>query len=355
MNPYERYYMRKKIITGVIAAGIAVAIGGAVLLIQPWNIDTPPAGLNEDNSGNGGDEIIQPPVEKTEPDLSITVAGKKVDCFLYQGDGWTIPYPVDWAVVETDGAVHFIPQGSNMNGTCLSVAVTDKAAYDGSFIATGAKAFGGGDVGRERLFYYGASRGYGVSGKMTGADIEEYERRLAEGSERNEYEKTMTAMARTMTVGSERPFASLYPMASEPDWQVVDGEVILFLDKDGVDIEAVAETAVKKRMSGWSSDVKENFTGDYRLGTPEWDSSYTCVVDNYVDVFCMRVSYKIAAGKADAIELKEGQRIENGWLIDDNALLYVAVFHDGSVVTNRISAWGDGDYFGAKFAAEVLK
>ena len=41
------------------------------------------------------------------------------------------------------------------------------------------------------------------------------------------YEKTMTAMARTMTVGDDRPFASLYPMASQPEWQVVDGELVL--------------------------------------------------------------------------------------------------------------------------------
>jgi hypothetical protein len=108
-------------------------------------------------------------------------------------------------------------------------------------------------------------------------------------------------------------------------------------------------------MSGWSDEVKMNFTGNYRLGTPQWDSSYTCVSDDYVDVFCVQVSYKIASGKADAIELSEGQRIENGWLIDENELLYIAVFHDGSIVTDRTTGWGDADYFGAEFASEVLK
>lgn len=342
MNPYEKYYLRKKIVAAAIAVGAAATVAGGVLIWQPWNRTSNPDDTQIQPGMQDQSQEQTPPVEEKEPDLEITVGGKKVACLLYRGDGFTIPYPMDWTVEEADGMVHFIPPNSSRDGSHVTVAVTDTAAYEGAFIAVGAKEFGGETGGMERYFYYGSGRGYSVSGKMTEA-------------ERETYEKTMTAMARTMTVGSERPFASLYPMASEPEWQVVDDEVILFLDKDGVDIESVADNAIKKRMSGWSDEVKVNFTGNYRLGTPRWDSSYTCVSEDYVDVFCVQVSYKIAAGKEDAIELADGQRIENGWLIDENALLYIAVFHDGSIVTSRATGWGNDDYFGEVFVAEVLK
>lgn len=336
MNPYEKYYLRQKLITGAVAVGAVALVGGALLLWQPWNRptgdDTPPP-------------VTQDPVdtvEKEEPDLSITVGGKKVDCRLYQGDGWTIPVPMDWTIEEGDGMVHFFPKDSSKDGTCLTVTVTDEAAYSGSFIAIGETDLAGGASGLERMFYHGGSRGYEVSCRLRDEDLETYE-------------KTMTAMARTMTVGTERPFASLYPMASEPEWQIVDDEVVLFLDKDGVDIESVAADAVEAKMSGWDNEIKQYFTGKYRLGTPEWSSSYTCVADDYIDVFRVEVQYQVAAGGADNLVLDEGQEIRGGWLSDENAVLYIAVFHDGSVVTKRISAWGDRNYFGAEFAEEVLR
>lgn len=339
MNPYEKYYMRKKVTAGAIAVGAVAVIGGATLLLKPWNWipknDDPPPVTDQQQP-----ETQQP--EEKEPDLTITVAGKKVECRLYQGDGWTIPVPMDWEIEEADEAVHFYPDGGSADGSCLTVTVTDKAAYSGSFIAIGAKTFNDESTGRERMFYFGGGRGYEVSGKIRDEDMEAYE-------------KTMTAMARTMTVGSERPFASLYPMASEPEWQVVDDEVVLFLDKDGIDIEGTAESIVQAKMNSWSSEVKANFTGRYRLGTPEWASSYTCISEDYIDVFRVTVQYQVAAGRADSIDLAEGQMIRNGWLIDESVLLYIAVYHDGSVVSNRVSAWGEEDYFGAEFAAEVLK
>ena len=339
MNPYEKYYMRKKITTGAIAVGAVAIIGGALLLWQPWKMidkqDKDPQQQEQQQPSN--DQVVE-----KEPDLTITVAGKKVECRLYQGDGWTIPVPMDWEIEEADGEVHFYPEGGSADGNCLTVTVTDKAAYSGSFIAIGAEKFADESTGRERLFYFGGERGYEVSGKLRDEDMETGE-------------KTMTAMARTMTVGSERPFASLYPMASEPEWQVVDGEVVLFLDKDGIDIEGTAEKIVQAKMNGWSNEVKANFTGKYRLGTPEWCSSYTCVSDDYIDVFRVTVQYQVAAGKADSIDLAEGQMIRDGWLIDRSVVLYIAVYHDGSVVSNRVSAWGEEDYFGAQFAAEVLK
>lgn len=340
MNPYEKHYLRQRIITGAVAVGAVAAIGGAVLLWQPWNrvnVDDDPQQQQQQQQEQTNDQNTQ-----QEPDLSITVGGKKVDCRLYEGDGWTMPVPMDWKTEEKDGAVHFYPDGSSTEGTCLTVTVTDKADYTGSFIAVGAKQFANDATGMERMFYFGGSHGYEVRGKMTDEDIENYE-------------KTMTAMARTMTVGSERPFASLYPMASEPEWQVLDGEVVLFLDKDGIGIESTAESVVEETMNGWSSEVKANFTGKYRLGEPTWASSYTCVGEDYIDVFRVGVEYQVAAGRAENIELSTGQMIQNGWLVDESTVLYIAVYHDGSVVSNRVSAWGNPDYFGAAFVTEVLQ
>lgn len=337
MNPYKKYYLRQRILSGAIAVGAVALIGGGLMLWQPWNREVQ-------------DQTEQPPVvqetenptpEVKQPDLTITVGGKKVDCMLYRGDGWTIPVPMDWTVEEDGNAVHFIPPDGSADGTCLTVTKTDEAGYQGSFISANAVDSDGAEY-FERLFYYGDARGYEVSCKMKPEDVETWE-------------KTMTAMARTMTVGDERPFASLYPMASEPEWQMVDGEVVLFLDKDGVDIDTVARTAVENYMNSWRNEVKQNFTGQYRLGNPKWASSYTCVVDEYVDVFVLPVEYQVASGRASEVVLSEGQMIRNGWLSDEKNVLYVAVFHDGSAITRTVTAWNLPGYRGEEFVGNVIK
>lgn len=337
MNPYEKYYLRQKIVTGAIALGAVALIGGGVMLWQPWNRqaqeETPPPAVEQPEQ--------QAPVEEVKPDLTITVAGQKVDCMLYRGDGWTIPYPMDWTVEENGDQIHFIPPEGTKDSSCLTVTKSEKPAYKGSFISANQIELDGKD-GFERLFYHGDARGFDVACKMTDEDMELWE-------------KTMTAMARTMTVGDERPFASLYPMASEPEWQVVDGEVVLFLDKDGVDIESIAEAAVRSRMSGWSNEKKKNFTGQYRLGDPQWVSSYTCVVDEYVDVFALTAEYQVVSGKANDVDLDEGQVIRNGWLSDEKSVLYVAIFHDGSSVTRNTTVWGTPGYQGAEFVTNVIR
>ena len=335
MNPYERYYLRQRILTGAIAVGSVALVAGGLLLWQPWNKEpvqeeTPPPVVE-----------TLPAVEEEKPDLTITVGGKKVDCRLYHGDGWTMPVPMDWTIEEGEGEVSFIPPDGAADGTCLTVTTSQKPVYDGEFISAGAKDFDG-ETGFERLFYTGDARGYDVSCKMkTEEDVETYE-------------KTMTAMARTMTVGDERPFASLYPMASRPEWQVVDGETVLFLDKDGVDIESTAEAAVKSYMNGWSSEKKALFTGQYRLSSARWVNSYTCVGDDYVDVFTVSAEYQVVSGGASSVPLDEGQQILGGWLSDANRVLYVAVFHDGSSVTNTVTVWSKPGYNGAEFVSNVI-
>ena len=335
MNPYEKYYLRQRILSGVIAVGAVAALGGGLLLWQPWNKE--PADENPD-----------PPVTQETPaevpeekaDLTITVGGKKVECRLYSGDGWTMPVPMDWTIEENGDSVSFIPPDGSSDGTCLTVSVSQEPEYSGAFISAGVKDLGG-EEGFERLFYFGDARGYDVSCKLKEEDMEAYE-------------KTMTAMARTMTVGDERPFASLYPMASEPEWQVVDGEVVLFLDKDGIDMDSIARAATESRMSGWSAEKKADYTGKYRFDVPRWVTSYTCVGNDYVDVFAVSVEYQIASGRASDMTLSDGQQIRNGWLSDANSVLYIVVSHDGSAVTGNVTVWNEPGYGGAEFVKNVL-
>lgn len=335
MNPYERYYLRQKILSGVIAVGAVAAMGGGLLLWQPWNKEPD----KEDTAPPVTQETpTEAPEEKA--DLTITVGGKKVDCRLYRGDGWTMPVPMDWTIEENGDTVSFIPPDGSADGTCLTVTVSGDPAYTGAFISAGVKELDGGE-GFERLFYFGDARGYDVSCKLKEEDVENWE-------------KTMTAMARTMTVGDERPFASLYPMASEPEWQVVDGEVVLFLDKDGIDMDSIARAATESRMSGWSEEKKADYTGKYRFDVPYWVASYTCVGDDYVDVFAVSVEYQIASGRASGMTLSDGQQIRNGWLSDANSVLYIVVKHDGSSVTGNVTVWNEPGYSGAEFVKNVL-
>lgn len=333
MNPYERYYLRQKILTGALGVGAAALVVGGVLLWHPWDrskpqdpVEPPPV-------------VETTPVEEEKPDLTITVGGSKVECRLYHGDGWTIPVPMDWTIVEGDNKVSFVPPGGSEDGSCLSVTIGE-TVYHGDFISAGAAEVAGA-AGFERLFYTGGDRGFDVLCRMKETEIETLE-------------KMMNAMARTMTVGTAKPFASLYPMASQPEWQLVDGDVVLFLDKDGVDVASTADDAVKKYMLSWSKENQQYFTGQYRTGDPVWADSYTCVVEEYVDVFAVNVEYQVKSGMASYVKLSEGQEIRNGWLSDQNAVLYIAVFHDGSSVTKTATAWNKPDYDGAEFAARVI-
>ena len=105
MNPYERYYLRQRIMTGAVAVGAVALVAGGLMLWQPWNkepveeqIETPVV----------QDTPVQEEIQ--QPDLTITVGGKKVDCRLYRGDGWTMPVPMDWTIEENGDAVSlFLP------------------------------------------------------------------------------------------------------------------------------------------------------------------------------------------------------------------------------------------------------
>jgi len=152
MNTYEKYYLRQRILPGVIAAGVVALVAGGLMLWQPWNKEpveeeTPPPVVEQ-----------QPVQEEEKPDLTITVGGKKVDCRLYRGDGWTMPVPMDWTIEEGEEEVSFVPPESTADGTCLTVSISQEPTYDGEFISAGVKDFDG-ETGFERLFYTGDARG----------------------------------------------------------------------------------------------------------------------------------------------------------------------------------------------------
>ena len=91
------------------------------------------------------------------------------------------------------------------------------------------------------------------------------------------------------------------------------------------------------------------------MSDPKWVSSYTCVVDEYVDVFALTAEYQVVSGKAGDVSLSEGEMIRNGWLSDERSVLYIVIYHDGSSVTRNITTWNTPGYNGAEFAAEVIR
>ena len=151
-------------------------------------------------------------------------------------------------------------------------------------------------------------------------------------------EKLLTALARTFTAGEARPFDGLYPVASEPSWQTVDGDVVLWLDKDGYPVEADAEEFVEAEMLAWPSETKAIFTGQYRLDDLRWSGSYTCIGEGYIDIFTATVWYE-AAEDGDMPDIIKWDRVwKDGW-VQDRDRVAVVLCHDGGEVTEKLTLW----------------
>ena len=79
-----------------------------------------------------------------------------------------------------------------------------------------------------------------------------------------------------------------------------NGDVVLWLDKDGYPVEADAEEFVEAEMLAWPSETKALFTGQYRLEDLRWSGSYTCVEGReYIDVFQFGVPIRVAPDKLE--------------------------------------------------------
>ena len=60
---------------------------------------------------------------------------------------------------------------------------------------------------------------------------------------------------------------------------------VLFLDKDGYVLDDEVRKAVEAYMGGWSGETRALFTGEYRVEEIAWISSYSELVEEYVNVF----------------------------------------------------------------------
>ncbi|MDE7219996.1 MAG: hypothetical protein K2O45_10310 [Oscillospiraceae bacterium] len=236
------------------AAGIGLGIW------QPWNQpeDVP------DEPDNQQQEV-QEPEKKPEKGLSLRVDGKEVPCVLYEGTGWSIYVPEEW---ETEKLGENGGLFTSADGAQLSVRFEPGSDYAGKYVNLSAS-----ENGRMLQFYSGIGEGSPVvEGSASKANWEKYDR-------------LFVAMARTLTVGDETPFAESYVIPAEPDWQKADGATVLFLDKDGYMVDDQAQAAIESYMESWPAEAREIYTGQYRINSLEWASSYTGVTtDGFIDV-----------------------------------------------------------------------
>lgn len=313
-------------------ARIALASGGAGLLAlavalgiwQPWNKKEPE---EEQKEPPQQQQEVKPPKEEQGP--SLTVGGEKIPCAIYEGEGWSIYVPEGWTVDDSeakDGIWKMYPDAGD-KGAYLEVGHGHEAVYAGSFV--GAYPVDLSDTERYlvRVFHAGAAGepDWDVTCHMP-------------REEWDSLQKLMTAMVRTLTVGEEKPFSGLSPVASEPQWQSIDGLTILWMDKDGYVVDDEAKKFVEEEMLDWTDGTKSQLTGKYRLANLHWAGSYTCLPGReYVDVFQFGVRYEVAPGqeeerRAALAESGWEDLLEDGWQARSRYPMNVVIFHDGSAV-----------------------
>lgn len=304
---------KAKIILGSLGAGVVV-LGAGLGIWQPWNQPVTD-GKDPDAKPEENMTEVTRPEEPEEKPLTLLVGGNEIECVLYEGEGWTMYVPVDW--VAEDGAVFRPAEGSRVG---LKVEYfPGPYNYAGDF----SSAYAVETVsGREltRLFYAGnTQRTWQL---FCSAPEDQWD----------DYQKLMTAMARTFAVGEDMLFSGFSPVASEPEWQISDGVTTMWMDKDGYIVDDVAEEHVVTTMLAWDNDYKMNFTGQYSLAPFHWSGSYTCVPGKeYIDVFRSQVRYEVAEGKEENITLAGGSYIADGWL-SDGFWMDVVIYHDGSAI-----------------------
>lgn len=289
---------------GIISGLALLAAGGIGLGIwQPWN--------RPEETPDEPDVQQQEPAESQqkspEEQLSLQVNGEKVPCTLHEGDGWSVYLPEDWTAepLGNDGMLF-----SSGDGAQMSVRFGGDAGYTGTYVNLSAS---GNDMMLE--FYRGANgNSLFLEGNAPKANWEQYN-------------KLFVALARTLTVGDEKPFAESYIIPEEPDWQKAEGDTVLFLDKDGYIVDDKAQEAIEDFMKSWPVEAQEIYTGQYRINSLEWASSYTGITkDGYIDVFRADVQYRVREGANP-----EGVNVVNGWASVGDSI-YLAISHDGGSV-----------------------
>lgn len=315
---------------GIVGGAVLLAAAGVGLgVTQPWNNqqealppDPPPV----------QQQVPQEPEKKPEEGLSVRAGNEVVPCALYEGTGWSIYVPEGWSAEKQgengarfssgDGAemtVEFLP-GSDVQGDFVNLSNREKELT--------------------LLFYNGIGEG---SPAVAGT---------GPASQWNRYGKLFTALARTLTVGTEKPFGEVYIIPQVPDWQEAEGKTVLFLDKDGYIVDDPVMEAVESYMKSWPEEDRKNYTGQYRVNDIQWAGSYTGITEEgYIDVFRADVQYRVAQGAEENLKAQDGGvQIVNGWA-STMTDVFLAVSHDGGSVENTkgIPAADAGDW--VSFAA----
>lgn len=298
-------------------SGLGVVLVLAIVLAvwQPWKQEE-----TEDPEGPG--QLADKTQGTEEKGLVLTVGNEEIPAVRCQGDGWSILIPETWSR-DTGSDSGVFTQNEQNQGSW--VAVSRDNGYLGEFMSLAPEEQEGGP-GLVRRFY-------------TGSLMESWQvscHGAAEGWE--ETDKLLTAVARSFTLGKTEPFAKLYPVAVEPDWQNDEGHTALFLDKSGYLVEEGAGDAVRDHMLAWSDEIKNGFTGQYRLEDLTWAGSYTGIGEGYIDIFTASVWYE-AVKDGDLPDIIKSDRVwKDGW-VQDREQLAVAVCHDGSEVTQKLTLW----------------
>lgn len=332
---------KTKIALGFAGAGIlvlAVALG----IWQPWKA---PADPNEE-LGQVQDALMPSEEQENEEEkLVLTVGNEEIPCTIFAGDGWQIYVPEEWKVdAGANGGAFSAVDAGRKTLARVEVIRSIPAVYSGSYLSTSPQALSDGEIWRCRTFYVGGEEG--------GWEV------TCQGPEEtwDDYQRLMTAMARTMTVGEEMPFSGLFPVADEPDWQRADGSTLLWMDKDAYIVDEAVKEHVVAEMLAWDAEKKSLYTGQYGFDPVDWAASYTCLTDEgYVDIFSTAVCYKVADGMEANIAPAEGRHLADGWLFDGERV-YVVLFHDGSSVSEvRILRSNDTVPGYSGFAAELMR
>ena len=296
----------KKKIAGIVLAILAGLAAAGVVIWQPWNRTEPaekePVQKIDDDKTPGTPEEKGP---------ALTVGGEEIACTIYEGDGWSIYVPEGWTVREGPGGMWI-----SQDDAVLEVWRQETADYDGSFTSVAPRENGG----RERLFYL-------ADGKGGSWEIRAF---AANGERWAESEGLLMETARTFRLDGKTPFADWQVLAEEPDWQEAEGLTVLFLDKDGYVLDEEVRKAVEAYMAAWPEETRALFTGAYRVEEIAWASSYTELVEGYVNVFRADVRYELSPEGGEAIGDWEFPA-PDGYVQPPQGLL-LAVYHDGGSV-----------------------
>ena len=296
----------KKKIAGIVLAILAGLAAAGIIIWQPWNRPEPETKAPVQQID--GDETPEAPGEKGPV---LQVGGKEIACTIYEGDGWSIYVPEGWTVREGPGGMWM-----SRDEAVLEVWRQETADYDGSFASVTA----GKDGGRERMLYLADGKGGSWELRGFASNPESWA----------ENEKLMMETARTFRLNGEAPFADWGSLAEEPDWQEAEGMTVLFLDKDGYVLDDEVRKAVEAYMGGWSGETRALFTGEYRVEEIAWISSYSGLVEDYVNVFRADVRYELSQEGMERIGDWEFP-VQDGCVQPPDGLL-LAVYHDGGWV-----------------------